>query len=197
MQAPKQESNYDVVPAGNHVARVYRVLNIGTIPEIYMGENKMVNKVMIGFELLNERKVFKADKGEEPYVISREYTFSMAEKANLRKLVEGMLGVALRDDEAEAFDFSDIVGKECLLNVIHKKSGTGNIYALVQGASPIPKGMVVPEPYNKPQTLDYRGGWNEDAFLALPKFLQEKMKQSLEYKAKYANGEINPADIPF
>lgn len=202
IKAPKSSPVYDLVPAGNHVARVYRVIHIGTIPEMYMGEEKMMNKVMIGFELLNEKKVFKQEKGEEPYVISAEYTLSMNSKANLRKLIEGMYGVNLRDDEAEAFDALSIVGSACLLNVVHKTSASGNVYALVKGASPLPRGMVSPAAYNPVQTLDY-DDWSKEVFNNLPQFLKDKVTQSLEYKTKFFGGidypkdDVNPEDIPF
>ncbi len=181
LKAPKQESTYDVVPAGNHVARVYRVIHIGTIPETFMGEEKIMNKVMISFELLNEKKVFKEEKGSEPYVISAEYTLSMNEKANLRKFIEGFLGIALHNDEADAFDVMSLIGEACLLNVVHKVSKTGNTYAIAKGASPIPRGMSVPAPYNPVVKLDYGDSWNLDLFESLPAFLKDKMSKSVEF----------------
>lgn len=199
--APKSESTFDLVPAGNHVARVYRFLHLGTAPETYMGEEKMMNKIMIGFELLNETKVFKEERGPEPYVISREYTLSMGEKANLRKLVEGMYGVALQDGEADAFDLMGLVGEACLLNVVHKKSEKGTTYAMIQGASPIPKGMTVPPAHNKPQVLEY-ASWNEDLFRSFPDFIKEKFAKSVEFKkmrgiVSNVEEDISPEEVPF
>jgi len=198
MKAPKTEGKkFEPVPAGNHVARVYRIIQIGTITEQYQGEDKEMNKVMVGFELPNETKVFKEGEEAQPYVISREYTFSMNEKANLRKMVEGLLGVVLTDEEAEAFDLTDILGKACLLNVVHKKSATGNVYALIQGASPIPKGMDVPLAVNGRQVLDYES-WEQETFDSLSDFLKEKIRSSKEYMKKFNPApEIGVDDIPF
>lgn len=201
LQAPKTESTFELVPAGNHVARVYRILHLGTAPETYMGEEKMMNKIMIGFELLNETKVFKEERGPEPYVISREYTFSMGEKANLRKLIEGMYGVALQDSEADAFDVLSLIGEPCLLNVIHKKSEKGTTYAQTQGASPIPKGMTVPPAFNKPQVLEY-GNWDETYFMSLPDFIKDKYAKTAEFKkmrkgVETESEDLNPEDVPF
>jgi hypothetical protein len=198
MKAPKTEGKkFEPVPAGNHVARVYRIIQIGTITEQYQGEDKEMNKVMVGFELPNETKVFKEGEAAQPYVISREYTFSMNEKANLRKMVEGLLGVVLTDEEAEAFDLTDILGKACLLNVVHKKSATGNVYALIQGASPIPKGMEVPAAVNNRQVLDYES-WDQETFDSLSDFLKEKIRSSKEYMKKFSPApEIGVDDIPF
>lgn len=185
MKAPKSKGgDFKTVPAGNHVARLYRLLHIGTVPEVYMGEDKMTDKIMLGFELPNEKAVFTAEKGEEPFVISREFTLSMSEKANLRKIVEGMLGTTFNDDEAYEFDVESLIGQTCLLNVVHKKSEkSGNDYALIMSASPLPKGMEAPAAYNKAQVLDY-DKWNEDLFMSLPGFLKEKIRASEEYKKK-------------
>lgn len=191
LNPPKNQSTYELVPAGNHVARCYRVIHIGTIPETYMGEEKMMNKIMIGFELLNEKKVFKEERGEEPYVISREYTFSMNEKSNLRKMIEGMYGIVFHNEEAEAFDFLNLIGEACLVNVVHKKSGKGNDYAVITGASPIPKGMEVPKGYNKAQKLDYGDGWDEKFFESLPPFIKDKMAKSKEFKAMRGGTSTN------
>lgn len=205
LQAPKQESNYEIVPVGNHYARVYRVIHIGTIPEMYMGESKMNDKVMIGFELVNKKKVFREERGEEPFVISKEYTLSMGSKANLRKLIENMLGVALLDSEANSFDVFSIIGQPCLLNVVHQKSKkTGKEYAEIKGASPIPEGTIMPEGHNYAQKLAFGAEWSEEVFDSLPNFIKDKIKSSEQYKKMkiagnggYPDEELNPEDIPF
>ena len=177
--SPKQ---FKLAPAGNHIARVSRIIHIGTVPEVYNGEDKMMNKVLIGFELPTELEVFKEEKGKEPFVVSREYTLSMNEKANLRKLVEGILGVALSDEEAEHFDVTSLSGKVCLLNVVHKTSQVSkNEYAIIQGAAPLPKGMTAPDAVNKPLVVDYDTLMPDD-FNNLPDYIKEKMKVSVEYK---------------
>jgi hypothetical protein len=200
MKAPTVTvKKFDPVPAGNHVARVYRIIQIGTITEQVEGKEKEMYKVSIGFELPNETKVFKEGQEAQPYVVSREYTFSMNEKANLRKMVEGMLGVSLTDEEAEGFDLTDILGRACLLNVVHKKSATGNMYALIQGAAPIPKGMEVPAAVNPTLVLDY-DNWSQEAFDSLSPFVKDKIMSSKEFRAKFAPAPVDgvaPDDIPF
>lgn len=186
--APKSEKKFDPVPAGNHVARVYRIIHVGSVPESWEGEEKTMNKIILGFELPNETKVFKEENGPQPYVISREFTLSMNEKANLRHLVEGILGVALTDDEANGFDVETLLGKTCLLNVVHKKSEkTGNINSNIQGASPIPKGMECPPAVNKEQLLNY-DNFDVVLFGSLPEYLRLKIQSSAEYKVKFPDG---------
>lgn len=195
--AKKPESTYTPVPVGNHVARIYKLIEIGTVPEIYMGEEKMMPKMMIGFELLNERKVFTEAKGEEPYTINHEFTVSMGKKSNLRKFIENMFGIAFQDEEAYAFDFDNLIGEPLLLNVAHKiAKGSGNEYAFVQSASPIPKGLPVPPAHNPVVKLNY-SEWDEKVFETLPNFLKDKMAKSDEFK-KLRGFENNIIDgIPF
>src|SRR5688572_12631576 len=118
LRAPRKETTYEPVPKGNHVARLYQIIHIGTIPTTWQGQERMTDKVRLTFELSNERKVFREGDEPKPYSISREFTLSMGSKAALRAFVEGSLGTSLSDDEAYAFDIEELLGKACLLNVI-------------------------------------------------------------------------------
>lgn len=183
IKAPKSESQHDPVPAGNHVARCYRVLHIGTVPDVINGEQKIVNKVRIGFELPNETKVFKEGEAAQPYVIDREFTLSMFERSNLYKLVVGVIGKQLTEEEAEALDITDLLGKECMLNVVHAVSEkNGKTYANIASAAPIPKGVTVPPAVNASQVLDF-DNWNQELFESLPDFIRDKITASDEFKA--------------
>ena len=68
---PPKKPQYEVVPAGNHVARLYEIIHIGTIPTTYKGEEKMTDKIRLTFELCDERKEFKEGEGERPSSVSR------------------------------------------------------------------------------------------------------------------------------
>ena len=198
--------NFELVPEGTHVARLYQILHIGTVEDEYMGEKKMVDKIRLTFELSNERKEFREGEGEKPFSISKEMTFSMNEKAWLRKIIEGMLGVALSDDEAYAFDLEDVSGKPCLISVVHKTTKGGNKIAVIQSAAKLPKGTKEPEAFNEARILDVNTVTDED-LEKLPGFLREKLYASAEWKkrdaieedaAKDAEETIDPkVDIPF
>ena len=82
------------VPAGTHVARCYQIIHIGTILDTFQGEEKLVNKVRLVFELPLETADF--GKGEQPFSIGRDFTLSMHEKSGLRAFVQGWLGKAVR-----------------------------------------------------------------------------------------------------
>src|SRR4051794_3684689 len=194
--APKQKA-HDPVPAGNHVARLYQIIHVGTVPSTYKGEARMSDQIRLTFELCNEKKEFKEGEGEKPLSISTRFeTYSMGKKSNLRKLVEGMSGISLHDDEAYNFDFDALLGQECLLNVVHNERD-GNIYANIQGASPLPKGMTAPELVNEKRFIDVNE-LTEEQLATLPEFLQEKIKSSIEWANRPVTKDgINTDDMPF
>ncbi|MEI8046514.1 MAG: hypothetical protein WCI92_03975 [Bacteroidota bacterium] len=169
------------VDAGNYVARCYSMVHIGTIPEEYKGEKKETNKIRLTFELPTETKVFREENGEQPYVISKEFTLSLHEKSSLRKFLESWRGKSFTESEAKYFDVSKLLGKPCMLNVIHKLKLDGNIRADISSVSPIPKGLTCPNPV-QPQMIFSVNHFSQEIFDTLPEFLRDKIKSSREYK---------------
>lgn len=186
--APKPKSTYTPAPEGTHLARCFQMIQIGTIQEEYMGKPKMMNKVRLSFELPMKTKVWKEGEPAKPLVIHKEYTFSMAEKSNLRKLIEGIIGTTLIDSEAFAFDVEHIVGKPCLINIKHKTSAKGNVRDEIASASPLMEGQTCPPQFNQTNILTY-SNWDEDKFSFLPDFIKEKMMESTEFKGRLTQGE--------
>jgi len=177
----KGGSNYEPIAAGTYAARCYQMIHIGTAEENILGQVKKLNKVRITWELPTETKVFKEENGEQPHVISKEFTLSMNEKATLRKFLEGWRGKAFTEKEAEAFDITVLLGKPCMLSIIHKQAKNGNIYAEISSVSSVPKGMNVPEQFNESKELNYdKFDW--ELFETLPDFIKDKMKQTDEFK---------------
>ena len=60
----KKTVTREPVPAGVFVARCYKIIHFGTVPDVYMGEQKLTNKLRIDWELPTEMKVFDPEKGE-------------------------------------------------------------------------------------------------------------------------------------
>lgn len=172
----------ELIPAGTHLARCYQMIEIGTVKENIMGQDKILTKVRVGWELPEERRVFSADKGEQPFVISKEYTLSMNEKANLRKDLESWRGKGFTEKDAEGFDITKLLGVPCMLNIIHREAKNGNTYDNIAGIMPVPKSMKCPDQENKTFVLSY-DKFDYGAFDSLPDFIKDKMKTSLEFAA--------------
>lgn len=201
--AENNGTNYTPIPAGNHIARCYEMIQIGTIVEttgIYAGKES--HKVRLTWETPNELHDF--GKGPQPFSISKEFTLSMNEKATLRKMLESWRGKAFTEDEAKRFDITKLLGVPCMVNVIHKKSGTGKDYADISSISVMPKGIACPAQVNPSRLLSF-DEWNETLFESLPDFIKNKIKSSKEFaNLMHPNKVETPAhefedgsDLPF
>lgn len=175
----KGGSDFEPIAAGTYAARCYSMVHIGTITEDYEGKPKTQNKIRLAWELPTEMKEFKEGEGEKPFFVSKDFTLSMHEKSSLRKYLEAWRGKAFTDDEAKSFDVTRLLGKECLVSIIHevKKDKT---YAKIASVSTLPKGMVCPAQIN--ETFEFSWAeFDQQKFDSLPEWLQTKMKTSKEY----------------
>jgi hypothetical protein len=194
-----------LIPADLYVARCYSMIHIGTVEEIIEGSKKMLNKVRIGFELPTFKSVFNEEKGEQPYVISKEFTLSLNEKATLRKFLDSWRGKSFTEEEAKSFDITKLLGVPCTLNIIKKTSKNGtNEFNEISTITKVMNGVTCPEAINPIQKLEY-DNFDHILFDSLPTFIKDKIVSSVEYKKMI--GEIekenqtaeakDKTDLPF
>jgi hypothetical protein len=170
-----------------HLARIYQIIDLGTTEQTGQFGGKK-RKVQILFELPLETAVFDPEKGEQPFYARNMYTLSMHEKSTLRKDVHSMLGKQLTDAEAKTFNIFNLIGRECMVNIIHRPSGD-KVYANIQTITPVPKGMVCPPAVNPPLVFSTQQP-DMVVFRSLPEFVQDKIKLSDEFIA-YMNAEMS------
>ncbi len=181
--AKKSEGKtFDPIPEGAYPARIYQVIHLGTVVGF---QGQLQNKVRITWEFPTELKVFKEENGEQPMVLSNDYTLSFHEKSQLRKVIDACDPKALKtvgdDGLVESYDVENLLGKACLVTVIHKEAKAGDaVYANIGVCTVIPKGMICPPQINPSKSLSY-DNWDQTYFETLPKFIQDKMKSSQEY----------------
>lgn len=199
-------SSYEPIPSGSYPARCYSMVHLGTIEENILGVVKKLNKVRITWELPTELKVFKEENGEQPHVISKEFTLSLHEKATLRNFLKNWRGKDFTEDEAKAFDIEKLVGAPCMLNITHKKSKDGTkTYAEIGSVSTLPKGLLCPPQINESFIWTYEN-FDVSKFGQLPDYLKNKMINSDEYKLSVTGGQEHEShddknviddDLPF
>lgn len=190
----KPQINRVLPKSGTHIARVVGLIYLGTITEDYMGEPKSNQKIRLTFELPEELHAFKEGEDAKPLVHSEEYNLTMGRKSNLRPIIEGIIGVALKDEEAYSFDVEQLLNQPCLLSLKPNKSGS---YMKIASAMPLMKGQKCKDAFNPIRKLTY-DSWNQEMFDGLPQFIKDKMTTSIEYKKKFGITETtNPDDIPF
>lgn len=174
LSAKNEGSERIIIPAGTHVARCYGVIDLGTQYSEKFGNSS--RKVQIQWELPAELM----DDGR-PLAISKRYTLSLNEKANLRKDLESWLGRSITEtEEKEGFALGALLGKTCLLSIIHAESNN-KTYANIAAVMSVPKGTKVPEQSNPMVSYDVENG-KDAVFTKLPEWIRTMIEQSKEFK---------------
>lgn len=194
-----QGGGFPPLEAGSYRAICYSIVVLGTTyNEMF---DNIQKKLMFTWELPDER--ITVDGEDKPRAISATYTMSLNEKANLRKTLESWRGKQFTSEELRGFDITKVLGAPCMISVTQGTNPLGKAYAKVTGVSRLPKGMEVPTDTENPKVIfDIT---NEECPLEdmekLPAFVQERIKQSEEYKARKTSPddfiEIEGEDLPF
>lgn len=167
---------FEQPPAGNHVARCYQVVDLGTQKGEYQGVPNSTRKVSIRWELCNE---FMKD-GEaagKPFSVGKIYTASLSEKATLRHHLESWRGTPFSPQELMGFDSKKLLGIPCLVNVGMTDKGK----AKVLGVSSLPKGMTAPPLVNPKIHFDL-DNFDGLVFESLSKWTKGEIVKSPEYQ---------------
>ena len=195
IEASSNSNDYKPIESGTYMARCFSMIQIGTVQQEYKGEIKELNKVRITWEIPTELKIYKEGEEPKPLTVSKEFTLSLHEKANLRKFLESWRGKAFNEQEAKKFNISKLLGIPCMLSVIHKTSKSGNSYADISSVSSLPKGMQCEPQINENFEFSFTP-YEQYKFDLLPDWLKDKIKTSKEYKSMIEpnNNEINVED---
>lgn len=178
------------IPAGTYLARCYSMVHLGTHDDEYQGRPRKSNKVRITWELPTELKVFNPEKGEQPMVVSKEFTLSMSEKSNLRAFLTSWRGKPFTAEEASCFDITKLLGVPCQLSIIHEpsKKDPSRMYERISSISSVMKGVTCPAQIN-PTFMFSLEAFDPNTFAALPDWLKDIVRNSDEYKALSAPAE--------
>ena len=195
MKFPVSSSSGDFEPvaAGSHIAVCDMVVYLGIQPGsgLYPAPKP---QLFIRFEIPAERIEYEKDgkKITGPAVIGKTYTASMNEKANLRHDLESWRGKQFSDEEAGDFDVAAILGKPCMISVIHKQKGD-KTYANIGNIGSLPKG-ISPKTIVAEQTPIYYGEDNIDAYQKLPEWLRKKIDGQIVPERKKQEQQGNQLD---
>jgi hypothetical protein len=132
--------SFTPVPDGTHLARCYRIIDMGTQKTEFEGKVKHLAKVMIQFEVHSEDskgQPIVTGKGE-PMSISKNYTLSLADKATLRKDLQTWRGQVFTADELRGFELKNILGHWAMISVVKQPGNNGKEYTNIAGVMSVP-----------------------------------------------------------
>ena len=190
--------NFERCPPGMHLARCYRIIDLGTQKSEYMGQVKYLHKVMLGWEIHGTDDAGKPllMKDNRPFAIFKNYTLSWSDKANLRLDLQSWRGRPFTQEEMRKFDLKNVLGAFCMLNIIERPGNDGKTYTNVNGVTPVPaiiKQNGLPEGVNKLELFNL----NEPDMAMFETFsdnLKNKIKSSPEWER--LQGKAAPAAAP-
>lgn len=180
-------SSIEPIEIGNHQAVCYSVVDLGTQRNEYF--DKQMRQVAITWEIPSLRIELVRDnvKVNLPRAITKTYTISLHEKANLYKDLVSWRGKVFTPEELEGFNLRNILKVNCLLQIVHNKKGD-KTYANVAAVTGLPKGMEVLIPENPTVTYDMTENGYELP-QNVPEWIRDIIKKSMEYQAVHSAQE--------
>ncbi|NLJ38094.1 MAG: hypothetical protein GX432_04945 [Candidatus Atribacteria bacterium] len=165
-----------LVSEGVHIGVCIGVIDLGTQHSQVFDKDS--HKVLVMWETPDE--TIDVDGTPMPLAISKIYTLSLHEKAQLRKDLESWRGKALTKEHLEkGIDLQELLGKACQLQVIHQINGE-RTFANITAVMALPKGTKGPQPVNKFKYFSFEDeGEIPDN---IPNWIIEMIKESKEYK---------------
>jgi hypothetical protein len=142
MSASNSEGgNFELPQSGMYPAVLVGIIDLGTTTKTFGADSYERHGIYLCWELTAE-----FDSKGQPFIVAKDYTWSLNKKAKLRAIVEPFIGRTLAD--GEEYDLLELLGKPCMLSLTEGTSGSGKKYVDVSSVGKPPKGMTVP-PHSK------------------------------------------------
>lgn len=175
IMAEAKGGDFVQAPLGSHAARCFQIIDLGHQRNDYEGDIKFPHQVLVSWELPNLELLGDG----RPISISKFYTLSLHDKANLAQDLVSWRGRAFTEDEKSGFDITKLIGVKCMLSIVEKKekSRVGSVVG-------VPDGMTVPDAINSTVIFEmgaYKAG-DTSVFDELSEGLQKLILKSEDLK---------------
>jgi hypothetical protein len=213
VKAGSSGTKFKQVDPGMHLARCYRVIDLGTQSTMWDKMPKYKKKIRLQFEVHGEDsqgQPLLTDKGV-PLSTSKDFTASLHEKSALRKELENWRSRAFTQDELDGFQLKNVLGAWAMISVVNEKGRDGNYYTNISSINPVPTSIKkngLPEGVNELKLFDIDNP-DMEMLESFGEKLQSKIKSTPEWTEKHGGQEsVSPVnskssfadmeeDIPF
>ena len=178
------------VPPGMHLARCYRIVDMGTQQSTWQGKTKFQPKVMFQFEVHSEDadgNPLLTEKGE-PLSISKNFTASFFDTAKLRTELENWRSRAFTEEELRGFQLKNVLGVWAMLSVVREKGQDGKDYTNISSINPVPSNIKragLPNGHNPLKAFDLDEP-DMELFETFGQKMKEKIQNTPEWKAAHS-----------
>jgi len=182
-------SNFVPVPAGMHLARCYRIIDLGTQKTTWQGTEKHLPKVMLQFEVHGNDESGKpiVTAKNEPMTISKNFTNSLGEKATLRQDLKSWRGRDFTQAELNGFELKNVLGAWAMITVATSLGQDGKEYTNITNINPVPsmvKQAGLPEGFNKTGVF-----WIEEPDMEMFETFGDGLKKKIESSPEWQNSK--------
>ena len=164
---------------GSYAAKFSRIIDQGTQTDDMNGEVKIKREVMITWELAERMADGK------PFVVSAWYSQSLHEKANLRKMLDGLNGGTLKPEQVKNFAQPGapkaLLGLNCMVTLMLGKTGKIKVASVAKR----PAAMPPAEGVNDKLYLSLeKSEFDKAVFAKLGESTRKKIALSPEFQAR-------------
>lgn len=140
IMASNQSGDFEKAPTGMQQAVCAFVFDIGLQRGQWQGTELIQHKIIVVWEL--SETMTQGELAGKRFMVSKYYTLSLGDKANLRKDLESWRGKPFSEAELQGFDVENLVGANCFLNITATDKDKRKIVAVV----PLPKNVQSMQP---------------------------------------------------
>jgi hypothetical protein len=179
--------DYKALDTGTYPARLVGIAGVGEQEKSWDGKNQLRDLVVFVFETIGFHRSRKdgtpytmtvnGQEVPEPQTVRTECSRSLAANSNMLKVVSKLMAVP--EDPTE-LDIEQALGAPCLLSVEKKVAATGTEYNKIDTVSPPLMGMAI-EPARTSLFCYDVESHTDEAFDALPEWIQEMVKKSTQW----------------
>lgn len=190
----RKQVDYMALDKGTYPARLVGIIGTGEQVKSFKDKKEMRDQIVLLFEVINLNRRHKngteymievnGQQVPEPQTVRKECTRSLAANSALVKILSALIPIP---DDVSEIDIESALMKPCLVALDKNTSETtGNEYNVLEAISPPIVGMEIPPARMQPISYDVESHTDE-AFNALPEWLQEEVKKSTQWIDMHAN----------
>ena len=161
-------------PAGTVIGLCYSVVDLGTQTGGNFGPKHECVITWESTELMEDGR---------PFALSKFYTVSLNEKANLYHDLVSWRGRDFTPEELAGFNVANVLGAPAMLTVVHDDKGK----ARVAGVAKAMKGVAVPEPVNQRCQFSF-----EDDPVSIPEHMPEWLQKRVMAAQEWSGNSAAP-----
>lgn len=162
----QDKPKFELIPEGNHAARVARVIEIGK------QSTKFGDKDQVVFEFLLPNETIEIDGVMKQKM---KWTWPVNQTAN----PDGKLMSIVKAIKADATSLSQLVGMPCMLEITHEDKG-GTMRDNVTNISKPMAGLEIPEPDIDTYFYEFENG-EDEVFALLGEYRQKQIKEAINF----------------